>query len=262
LEPTTSYEELMTLRQRLLHPDLGLFEDKIRLRRELLPAVGASATPSIHLSNTDWEVERHLEGRRGFVVKPSHMSESQFVFVVNDGINLLQQAWGHPSPMVTPAQIQAGVYQFRNRTALDWECRALVAVKPGVIVEQLILAEDAAGKFRVDEYKFYTVWGEVVFGESVPFSSGAAMEISRAGVIMTSRMTCPPLCLADCYLEMVALAEKVAQNARTDFLRVDVLVHGRCESLYISEVELFPASDFSPQLKQVVAERWIHGYGL
>lgn len=252
----------MTLRQRLYHPDLGLFEDKIRLRRQLLPEVGVPSTPSIHLSNTDFEVGRHLAGRRAFVVKPSHMSESQFVFVVRDGVNLLQQAWGYPDPRVTPEQIQAAVRIFVNRTALDWECRSLVAARQGVVVEELVLAEDDNGKFRVDEYKFYTIWGEVLFGESVPFSSGAAMEISRDGQIWTSKVSCPPLCRAACYTEMVALAEKVARGARTDFLRVDVLVHGRCEGLYVSEVELFPASDFSPQLKEMVAQRWRHGYGV
>ena len=96
LEPDTTYEELMTLRQRLEHPDNQIFEDKIRLRRELLVAVGVKATPGIHLSNTDFHVMPHLKDRQGFVVKPSHMSESQNVFVVRNSVNLLQQAWGFP----------------------------------------------------------------------------------------------------------------------------------------------------------------------
>jgi len=261
VEHNTTYAELMTLRQRLDDPELGLFEDKIRLRQELLPSLGVKSTPSIYLSRTDFEVIPHLVGRRGYVVKPSHMSESQNVFVVQDGVNLLQQAWGHPNPKVSVEEIQAAVHEFKNQTALDWECNALVAASQGVIVEELVLAEDDAGHLRVDEYKFYTVWGEVAFSENVPFSSGAALEISRDGKILSSRVDCPPFCVATCYDRMVALAEKVAGGARADFLRVDILIHGRCENLYVSEVELFPASDFSSQLKEHIAEQWRRGYG-
>lgn len=261
IDRATTYEELMTLRQRLESSDLGLFEDKIRLRKELLPGAGVAATPSIHLSNSDFNILHHLRGRKSFVVKPSHMSESQNVFVVQNDVNLLQQAWGHPNPVAHIEDIQAAVDQFVQKTALDWECRALVAVRPGVIVEDLILAVDPHGGLRVDEYKFFTTWGLVVVAENTPFSAGAVMEIARNGQVLTSKMPCPPFCVAPCYAKMVEIAERVAQHARTDFLRVDLLVHGRCEAYYVSEVELFPASDFSPELKVAIAERWRSGYG-
>ncbi|CAK0806570.1 unnamed protein product, partial [Prorocentrum cordatum] len=121
---------------------------------------------------------------------------------------------------------------------------------------------DSRGKLSVDEYKFYTVWGQVMFGESVPFSSGAAMEISRDGQVLTSVLPCPPVCLSPCYDQMVQKAEQIAQGARTDFLRVDLLVHGKCDGLYVSEVELYPASDFSAPLKELVAQQWRKGYGI
>lgn len=41
-----TYEELLTLRQRLEDNALGIFEDKIRLRRELLKDAKVPATPS------------------------------------------------------------------------------------------------------------------------------------------------------------------------------------------------------------------------
>eukprot|EP00931_Biecheleriopsis_adriatica_P118259 TRINITY_DN93704_c0_g1_i1.p1 TRINITY_DN93704_c0_g1~~TRINITY_DN93704_c0_g1_i1.p1 ORF type:complete len:799 (+),score=137.81 TRINITY_DN93704_c0_g1_i1:35-2431(+) len=262
VDRSTSYEELLTLRQRLEHPDLGLFEDKIRLRQELLPAAGVLSTPSIHLSNTDFDIARFLHGRRSFVVKPSHMSESQNVFVVQDGINLLQRAWGYPNPVSSIEDIQAAVNEFTKQTALDWECRALVSSKPGVVVEELVLAQDQQGMHLVDEYKFYVSWGLVMFGENVPFSSGSVMEISRSGEILTTKMSCPPFCVAPCYSRMVEVAERVAKHARTDYLRVDLLVSGRCEDVFVSEVELFPASDFSQALKDTIAERWRRGYNI
>eukprot|EP00434_Breviolum_minutum_P014308 symbB.v1.2.012616.t1/scaffold874.1/size155782/10 len=255
--------ELLTLRQRLDDPDLGIFEDKIRLRRELLPAAGVLATPSIHLSNDDFDIARFLKGRKNYVVKPSHMSESQNVFVVQDGMNLLRMAWGHP-PQVYIQEIQDAVNSFSKKTALEWECQALVSSKPGVIVEELVLATKAEnpGKYLVDEYKFYTSWGRTIVAENIPFSSGAVMEISRTGQILTTKADCPPFCVAACFPQMVQIAEKVATHARTDFLRVDILVSGDCENLFVSEVELFPASDFSQILKDAVAERWRRGYGL
>ncbi|CAE7784423.1 unnamed protein product, partial [Symbiodinium pilosum] len=194
-------------------------------------------------------------------VKPSHMSESQNVFVMHNGINLLRQAWGWPgqSPI---DEIQAAVYEFSKKTALDWECKALVASKPGVIVEELVLAEVEGGRFTVDEFKFYTVFGQVAFGEEIFSSAGTVMEIDRNGQILTNKMECPPFCVRPCYAQMVEIAEKVATYARADFLRVDVLVAGRCDGLYVSEVELFPASDFSPFLKEAVAGRWRAGYGV
>lgn len=260
----TTYEELLTLRQRLDHPDLGIFEDKIRLRRELLPAAGVLATPSIHLSNDDFDIIRFLHGRKSYVVKPSHMSESQNVFVVHDGRNLLKMAWGQPFKVYLE-EIQDAVNGFSKKTALEWECRALVSSKPGVIVEELVLANKALGNVRnllVDEYKFFTSWGETIFAENVPWSMGTTMEISREGHILSAKESCPPICVPACYPQMVQIAEKVATYARTDFLRVDILISGDCEALYVSEVELFPASNCTQFLKDAVARRWRNGYGV
>ncbi|CAE8606393.1 unnamed protein product [Polarella glacialis] len=261
VEADTSYEELMTLRHRLQHPDLGLFEDKIRLRAELLPAAGVLATPSIHMSNQDFDVARFLHDRKSYVVKPSHMSESQNVFVMQDGVNLLLRAWGNPHPYSTVEEIQQSVNSFSKQHALDWECKALVGASPGVIVEELVLAASSQNQLFVDEYKFYTSWGQVVLAESVPFSSGAMMEIDRDGQILTHKMECPPWCVSPCYRQMVEIAERVAQHARTDFLRVDILRRD-CEALFVSEVELFPGSDFSQAVKDAIAQRWREGYGV
>ncbi|CAE7211647.1 unnamed protein product [Symbiodinium sp. CCMP2592] len=258
VDESTTYEELMTIRQKLDHSDLGMFEDKIRLRTELLPAAGVLATPSIHLSNTDFNIAHLIAGRQSYVVKPSHMSESQNVFVMHNGMNLLRQAWGWPGTS-SIEEIQAAVHQFSEQSALDWECKALVASQPGVIVEELVLAE-VGGRLAVDEFKFYTVFGKVAFGEEIFSSAGTVMEIDRDGQILTNKMECPPFCVRPCYTQMVEIAEKVATHARADFLRVDVLVQGSCSGLYVSEVELFPASDFSPFLKEAVAARWREGY--
>ena len=74
-----------------------------------------------------------------------------------------------------------------------------------------------------------------MFAENVPFNSGTIMEISRGGEILSTKAPCPPYCVAPCYGQMVRMAEQVASYAKTDFLRVDILVQGDCEELYVSE---------------------------
>lgn len=46
----TTYEEFMTLRQNLKSPSLGIFEDKVKLRQELLDPMGAAHTPTYFMS--------------------------------------------------------------------------------------------------------------------------------------------------------------------------------------------------------------------
>ena len=65
-----------------------------------------------------------------------------------------------------------------------------------------------------------------------------------------------------CFLKGPPIAERVAMQARVDHLRVDLLVSGACEDLFISEVELFPAVPLSARGREVVAARWRYGYGV
>merc|ERR1739848_942369 len=125
----------------------------------------------------------------------------------------------------------AGVCIFRtkfpaSKDFLDGGVILGIEVQPGPRVRklrhapyELLSGPHEDGRMRVDEYKFYTVWGKVVFGESVPFSSGAAMEIDREGNVFSTIASCPPHCVPACYDEMVRRAERLATGAQTDFLR-------------------------------------------
>ena len=76
--------------------------------------------------------------------------------------------------------------------------------------------------------------------------------------------TFPPIdnkALLQCMFFGVKVAERVADGARADHLRVDLLVKGDCSDLFVSEVELYPAVPFSEEAKQLVAARWRYGYG-
>ena len=132
--------------------------------------------------------------------------------------------------------LEDAVNSFSTKTALEWECRALVSSKPGVIVEELVLATKAldvlepnrskkdqlffggrcpwqifggriqarklwvqfffcflffcwsVGPSVVGVARFYTSWGVTIFAENIPFSSGAVMEISRQGHILTTKV--------------------------------------------------------------------------
>eukprot|EP00930_Biecheleria_cincta_P077625 TRINITY_DN64933_c0_g1_i1.p1 TRINITY_DN64933_c0_g1~~TRINITY_DN64933_c0_g1_i1.p1 ORF type:complete len:262 (-),score=31.97 TRINITY_DN64933_c0_g1_i1:258-989(-) len=61
VDRSTTYEEFMTLRQKLPSPELRIFEDKIKLRRELLQPAGVLHTPTIYMSNTNPYFLEHRE---------------------------------------------------------------------------------------------------------------------------------------------------------------------------------------------------------
>jgi len=71
-------------------------------------------------------------------------------------------------------------------------------------------------------------------------------------------------CTPTCWPEMVRAAEKVATAGGTDFLRVDLLIRGDCDAVFVSEVELFPGSDLVEPTRTAGARiahlwRWFYG---
>ncbi|CAE8707031.1 unnamed protein product, partial [Polarella glacialis] len=181
IDSTTSYEEFMTLRQQLSSPDLGIFEDKIRLRRDLLQKIGVAHTPTIYMSNSDPSILEHITGRSDFVVKPTHMTESEYVAVVRDGRHLFdvhvdgvtQRMAGEP---VDHQLLQQRMLAAWNKTAYDWECQAVVSARPGVIVEELVLAymdPTTPEVGRVEEARAHVIWGKVMAVEWAVHRAGS-----------------------------------------------------------------------------------------
>jgi len=288
LDPNTTYEEFMTLRQQLPAKELTIFEDKIELRRNLLRPLGVEHTPDFYMSNDDPNILQHIRGLGSYVVKPSHMTESEHVAVVHQGRHVFDiRIDGQPVRLGgTPVDVdllQQRVLSAWEKSAYDWECQAVTAAKAGVIVEQLVLSTldpGAPDVGRVEEARCHVVWGRVMAVEWAVGRQGSmvmADQVDRAGrhsmgadgiwaVHLGSDSFRDPDGWAQqveqvCLPKIISVAERVANGAHVDHLRVDFLVEGPCKKVYVSEVELFPAVPFAPKTMVAIEQRWRYGYG-
>ena len=83
---TTTYEQLMTLRDSLVDPALRMFMDKIEFKK-YLGRIGVAHTPTLFMSNErpPWNLAQYVDGREDYVVKPVHFSMAGYAFLVQDG---------------------------------------------------------------------------------------------------------------------------------------------------------------------------------
>jgi len=268
-------------------PELKIFEDKIQLRRNLLQPLGVSHTPTIYMSNEDPYILEHIEGHATFVVKPTHMTESEHVTVVRDGkhafdVHLNGKTWHMKGKPVDKELLQQSVLDAWNKTAYPWECQAVIAAKPGVIVEKLVTATldpGAPDNHRVEEARAHVIWGRTMAVEWTVNRIGSLvmyLETDRLGRHSLATESIWATHLGEAYFvdgpswaryvqdwclpRVMEIAERVANGAHVDHLRVDLLVEGVCDNLYVSEVELFPAVPFSPKTMSSIERRWIRGY--
>merc|ERR1712118_85473 len=65
-----------------------------------------------------------------------------------------------------------------------------------------------------------------------------------------------------CLLKVIPVTERVAQAAKADHVRVDVLVRGECEDIYVSECDVFPGCPLPFKIRQLLRDRWLYGYGI
>jgi len=240
------------------------------------------------MSNTDPNILEHIAGRSHYVVKPTHMTEGEYIAVVHSGRHAFDvREDGKPARLagepVDEALLQQRVLDAWNKTAYAWECKAVVAARPGVIVEKLVLATMDPGApdiERVEEARCHVVWGRTMAVEWAIGRQGSlvlAMQVDRVGrhsmgtdgmwaVHMGANSFADPdgwatLVQKQCLPKIMKTAERVASGARVDHLRVDFLIEGLCDEVYVSELELFPAVPFEPKTMAAIEQRWRYGYG-
>lgn len=289
VDASTTYEEFMTLRQQLDSTDLLNFEDKIRFRVNLLQPLGVAHTPSYYMSNEDPMILEHIVARDSYVVKPTHMSESEHVIVVKDGryefdVRIDGEFVRLAGDAVDPHVIQRHLLSAWNKTAYEWECKAVVAASRGILVEKLVLATldpGAPDVGRVEEARVHVVWGRATAVEWTLGRAGSTvmlLQVDRVGRgsfstdgVWATSMAKERLKDADgwaqamfarCLPQILRKAERVADGAHADHLRVDFLVEGNCEAIFVSEAELFPAVPFPPRTMEALERSWRRGYGV
>lgn len=177
---------------------------------------------------------------------------------------------------MTPEFVQAVVARAWNRSAFAWECQALRRAAPGVIVEELVLATPGGERPRVLEIRCHVAWARSVACEYASDKTGAfvfarqEVDVRLGWALDAVHESATPYTdsmapvsselMHACLAEAARVAERVAAALRADHLRVDQLVRGEC-TLFVSEVELYPAMPFSPHVQELLAERWRYGYG-
>merc|ERR1711974_336196 len=150
----------MTFRHDTAAPDLGVFEDKFELR-SLQHQHDVPCAETIHMSRSGPNILRYIENETDYVVKPTHLSESEYVFVVRES-QVINNVTMNGTTVAIPFQgvelrnfIQSRIEDAWTHHAYDFECAALRAARPGVLIERPVFnASDA-----VFEIQCIVVWG-------------------------------------------------------------------------------------------------------
>jgi len=203
-----------------------------------------------------WPQLRDVQG--GFVVRPTHLTQSRFVFITVPG----------ERKKFSEVDWQDKIRGLQRSLELSWhearrapgDTREAHSLTAGFLVDQLIISRGKpkeVDKLRTDEVKCMTAWGRVVAVEwnvhQFRAFLGACYFIRKGSLrqvfeheYCTSRMaewheteltqTFTDLCLP----KIVELAETVVVQGGYDFMRVDVLIQGYCKSLFVNELSFFP----------------------
>ncbi|CAE7206043.1 rnhA [Symbiodinium sp. CCMP2456] len=241
--------DLMRQREDSESPGLRRFSDKVLFKTWMLQEAIPIAE-IFHMSNESPDVLAALGSLKTqrFVVKPTHLAATSYVYVMKDGINLVNgQSLSHD-------EINSGLREAWNeRHVDDW---ATESTRPGVLIEELVESSEKQGR-TPDELKCQTFWGKLFFCEWTfvqNMSSGeegsarfddAHQQGDRAqpalghqacgipnfasnGYIFRdgSCLDCvaPPPLTGEAWKRMVSTIEKIAQGS--DHIRIDVFVPG------------------------------------
>ncbi|CAJ1346597.1 unnamed protein product [Effrenium voratum] len=274
--------DLMRQREDSEQSGLHRFSDKIQFKTWMLEE-GIPIPKIFHLSSESPEVLSVLQTIPGqqYVVKPTHLAATSYVYVMKDGKNLVS------NQEVAMEEIESGLRQAWNDRHLDdW---ATESTRPGVIVEELVEADNRLG--TPDEMKCQTFWGKLLFCEWTyvkNMSSGsegrahfddANLHGDRAQAAMGHKACGIPnfaslgyifrdgSCL-DCaepvplsnqvWRQLVQTVEHIARG--TDHIRIDIFVAGGRFLVNEANISFLKISKFPAELIEEMRSRWLEGY--
>ncbi|CAE7490716.1 rnhA [Symbiodinium microadriaticum] len=276
--------DLMRQREDSESPGLRRFSDKVLFKTWMLQEAIPIAE-IFHMSNESPDVLAALGSLKTqrFVAKPTHLAATSYVYVMKDGINLVNgQSLSHE-------EINSGLREAWNeRHVDDW---ATESTRPGVLIEELVESSERQGR-TPDELKCQTFWGKLFFCEWTfvqNMSSGdegsarfddAHQQGDRAqpalghqacgipnfasnGYIFRdgSCLDCvaaPPL-TGEAWKRMVSTIETIARGS--DHIRIDVFVPGGGRFLVNeANISFLKISQFPAELVEEMRKRWLEGY--
>lgn len=234
------------------------------------------------------DIRPYLEGRSNFVLKPTQLYGSRFVVVVIEGVAVFgvrtedaNVSRAHVGERLSVDYVQELVLRSWNASRRHaWDTQAAFAIRPGILIEEPIWSATESqednnlfGPVRVDELACTVVWGRTLVIEWRVNTYGSLLyELRREGDSLRWEMvnrwaaTHPPDPLPEqamfmCLNSTAAIAERVADCARFDLIRVDILLSLDRREMFVSEVSAWPGTPYPSEQRATIEQRWRYGYG-
>ena len=227
IRPGMSWYELLDIRQQLRRPTLSFYVDK-RQYKARMTELGIDIPQIYHVQNADpaadeatferitQSLENLLAVQKDYVAKPTHLSCSDQVYVVKNGLNIYSKLHAPVQPRLVAANMTMAL---RTRSSVWGESWALHHVPPGVLIEERISAggdDDTAAL----EFKTIVIWGRV-WASEVKRGTDTLQILGRDGRGLQGEGQHPDLVKVD-WARVRSLAERLAVH--TDCFRVDIFV--------------------------------------
>ncbi len=222
-----TWKEFLKIRNKLRWEGLVKYVDKIE-QQKMAKEVGLEVPKTYIASRDKVPFIDIISGLPSYVAKMTHMSLSQGLIIVKDGVNMVT---GKP---ISPEQVQESVYKFLEKKPRKVESWALHQVQPGFMIQEYI-------PDRL-EVKIQTIFGRAVIGEwrggeSNTKTTNVWGRYNRYGNRLDSSGKAP-----EWWPKAIAAAELMAKGS--DALRVDFLVRENGE-LLLNELEIWPESNWA-----------------
>ena len=227
IRPGMSWYELLDIRQQLRRPTLSVYVDK-RQYKARMTELGIDIPQIYHVQNADpaadeatfesitQSLENLLAVQKDYVAKPTHLSCSDQVYVVKNGLNIYSKLHAPVQPRLVAANMTMAL---RTRSSVWGESWALHHVPPGILIEERISAggdDDTAAL----EFKTIVIWGRV-WASEVKRGTDTLQILGRDGRGLQGEGQHPDLTQVE-WARVRSLAERLAVH--TDCFRVDIFV--------------------------------------
>lgn len=238
-----SWYEFLSVRNGLERDGLIQYVDKVEQQR-IGKAAGLEVPETYIITREKVPFAELISDLQTYVAKVTHLSYSQGLIVVKDGINLIT---GEP---ITPEQVQESIFETMDEKPREIESWALHHVPAGFIIQEYVPNRA--------EVKIQTVWGKAIIGEwrgGEPKTPTTPIwgRYDRDGNLVDGSEPTP-----EWWSKAIELAERVSVG--TDALRVDFLVK-EGGVLLLNEFAIWPESGWQ-SMRAALEERLNDGYRL
>ena len=240
-----SWWKFLHIRKGLRRAELVKYVDKIE-QQKMAKEAGLEVVKTYIASREKVPFTDLISELPSYVAKPTHLSFSEGLIIVKNGINMLT------GKRISPEQVQKSIFRSFKRKPRKRESWILHQVPPGFMIQEYIP--------KRMEVKIQTIWGKAVIGEwrggdSKTKTTPILGRYDRNGKKLESHHRKAP----KWWSKAIAAAEQMAKSiGGTDALRVDFLVK-KGGTLLLNELEYWPESDWL-KLKPVLEKRLNDGY--